>query len=84
MSKPSEASNRKGGLISLRRMARLRPAALWAQALYGLIEAGAPLDVYKRQIVEMAGSDEVYANPMHPYTPVSYTHLDVYKRQPPS
>lgn len=42
MSKPSEASNRKGGLISLRRIARLRPAALWAQALYGLIEAGAP------------------------------------------
>lgn len=42
MSKPSEASNRKGGLVSLRRMARLRPAALWAQALYGLAEAGAP------------------------------------------
>ena len=42
MSKPSESSNRKGGLISLRRMARLRPAALWTQALYGLIEAGAP------------------------------------------
>ena len=42
MSKPSESLSRKGGLISLRRMARLRPAAPWAQALYGLVEAGAP------------------------------------------
>ena len=61
-------------------------------------------DVYKRQVmylgnlVEYGETDDIFANPLHPYTkalfsaipipdptvkrePVSYTHLDVYKRQ---
>ena len=38
--------------------------------------------MYLGHIVETGPSNELYHHPLHPYTPVSYTHLDVYKRQP--
>ena len=37
--------------------------------------------MYAGELVEQATIQELFADPQHPYTPVSYTHLDVYKRQ---
>ena len=48
--------------------------------------------LYRGKLVECAPTKALFANPTHPYTqallsaipipdPVSYTHLDVYKRQ---
>ena len=31
--------------------------------------------MYLGKIMELTDSDELYARPLHPYTPVSYTHL---------
>ena len=37
--------------------------------------------MYAGQIVEQASVYDLFQKPLHPYTAVSYTHLDVYKRQ---
>ena len=37
--------------------------------------------MYLGKIVELAETKEINKNPTHPYTAVSYTHLDVDKRQ---
>ena len=34
--------------------------------------------MYLGQCLEFASSAELFAKPMHPYTPVSYTHLELY------
>ena len=33
------------------------------------------------ELLEVAETEALFEHPQHPYSPVSYTHLDVYKRQ---
>ena len=42
------------------------------------------LVLYAGKAVEYGSIEDIFERPKHPYTqgPVSYTHLDVYKRQP--